>query len=220
MGFHRNLTAEEIVGQVYAVKVMMRLAVRNVVFMGMGEPLDNFDGLIQAIRIMEDQRGLNIAKRRMTVSTVGLVDGIRKLSEFNWPQIKLAISLNAGDDALRSRLMPINSRYPMAELRAVLERFPLARGNALFVEYLLIKGINDRREHARQLAAYLKGLPVKLNLIPLNSTPNFPYLAPSYEDISCFQQALIDEEIFVRLRSTKGADIRAACGQLGGKGRG
>lgn len=215
MGFERNLTAAEIVAQVYMVKIRMGLHVRNVVFMGMGEPLDNFDELIRAIGVLEDQRGMDIAKRRMTVSTVGLVDGIRKLAARNWPQLKLAISLNAPNDALRSRLMPINRRYPLSQIKSALQDFPLGRGNALFMEYVLIKGQNDRPEHARQLSEYLRGLPVKLNLIPYNPRQNSPYPAPSPDDVDRFHQALLAEKIFVRLRSAKGNDIRAACGQLG-----
>ncbi|MDX9788929.1 MAG: 23S rRNA (adenine(2503)-C(2))-methyltransferase RlmN [Desulfobacterales bacterium] len=215
MGFQRNLRADEIVAQVYAVKVLMGLNVRNVVFMGMGEPLDNFDALIRAIRILEDQRGLNIAKRHMTVSTVGLVEGIRKLAAQNWPQLKLAVSLNAPNDDVRNRLMPINHRFPLSQLKSVLQDYPLARGNALFFEYVLIKGQNDQPAHAGQLSAYLKGLPAKLNLILFNPGPNLPYLAPTPEDVARFHCALVAEGVFVRLRSAKGADIRAACGQLG-----
>lgn len=219
MGLRRNLTAGEIVGQVYAAKVLMGLPVRNIVFMGMGEPLDNFDELIRAICVLEDQRGLNIAARRMTVSTVGLVDGIQQLAALNRPQLKLAVSLNAPNDALRSALMPVNHRYPMAVLKSALRNFPLARGNALFIEYVLIKGVNDHRDHARQLSAYLRDLPVKLNLIPYNPAEHAAYRAPSPENVTRFREALVAEGLFVRLRNPKGADIRAACGQLG-KGRG
>lgn len=215
MGWFRNMSAEEIVSQVYSVKVAMGLDVRNVVFMGMGEPLDNLDAVAQAIRVMEDQRGLNIAKRRITVSTVGLPQRVEQLAALNWPQLKLALSLNAPNDALRSDLMPINRRYPLDRLRQALAGYPLARGNALFFEYVLIKGVNDRRENARQLREYIGDLPVKLNLIPYNPRHKSPFQAPSLEDVKRFQQYLIDEEIFVRLRSSKGAGIMAACGQLG-----
>jgi 23S rRNA (adenine2503-C2)-methyltransferase len=193
----------------------MGLDVRNVVFMGMGEPLDNFDQLIRAIRVLEDQRGLNIARRRMTVSTVGLTDGIEKLAALNWPQLRLAVSLNAPNDDLRSRLMPINDHFPLSQLKSVLRSYPLARGNALFIEYVLIRGQNDRPEHARQLADYLNGLPVKLNLIPYNPGSHSPFEAPTPGEVERFREALVAEGIFVRLRSPRGADIRAACGQLG-----
>jgi 23S rRNA (adenine2503-C2)-methyltransferase len=216
MGWRRNLRPEEIVAQVYAVKVHMGVSVRNVVFMGMGEPLDNFDNVMQAIEVMADQRGLDIAKRHITLSTVGLPQGIEQLSTLNWPQLNLAVSVNAPDDFLRSQLMPINRQYPLDELKKALRQYPLARGNAIFIEYVLIKGINDQLRHADELSAFFQGLRIKLNLIPYNPSDQFPYEAPTAEDIQRFQQALIDQRIFVRLRNSKGAGIRAACGQLGG----
>jgi 23S rRNA (adenine2503-C2)-methyltransferase len=216
LGWIRNLNVEEIVGQVYTVKVEMGINIRNVVFMGMGEPLDNFDPVVQAIRVMEDQRGLNIAKSHITISTAGLPHKIKKLTELNWPQLKLALSLNAPNNQLRDGLMPINRTWPMETLKKVLATVPLARGNALFVEYVLIKDVNDHPRYTRQLAEYLEGLTVKLNLIPYNPGQRSPFQAPTQEDIHKFHQALIDQNIFVRLRSPKGAGIRAACGQLGG----
>lgn len=215
MGWVRHLTAEEIVSQVYTIKVVMRIDVRNVVFMGMGEPLDNFDPVIQSVRVMEDQRGLNIAKRRITVSTAGLPHQIQRLARLNWPQLKLALSLNAPNNTLRSELMPINRTYPLDQLKSVLNDYPLARGNAIFMEYVLIKGVNDQRAHARQLRDFIGDLPVKLNLIPYNPRRQSPYEAPNLTGLERFHQALIDEAIFVRLRSSKGAGIMAACGQLG-----
>ncbi len=216
MGLKRNLTAAEIVAQVHAVKVRLGIHVRNVVFMGMGEPLDNLNHVVQAIRIMEDQRGLDIAKRHMTLSTAGLVPGIERLARLDWPQLKLAVSLNAPDDALRDELMPLNRQYPLAALKKSLKNYPLARGNAIFMEYVLIEGVNDHTRHARQLADYFKGLEVKLNLIAYNPRPDSPYAAASDRTLDRFHQALIDQQIFVRVRNSKGAAIRAACGQLGG----
>ena len=215
MGWIRNLSAEEIVSQVYTVKVAMGMDVRNVVFMGMGEPLDNFDPVIQAVRVLEDQRGLNIAKRRITISTVGLPQQIERLARLNWPQLKLAVSLNAPNDALRSELMPVNEKYRLDRLKSALRQYPLVRGNALFMEYVQIKGVNDHRSHAAQLRDFIGDLPVKLNLIPYNPRRQSPFQAPAETDIERFHQALIDEKIFVRLRSSKGAGIMAACGQLG-----
>ncbi len=215
MGWVRNLSAEEIVSQVYTIKIAMGIDVRNVVFMGMGEPLDNFDPVVQAVRVMEDQRGLNIAKRRITVSTVGLPHQIERLAQLNWPQLKLAVSLNAPNDAVRSELMPINRKYPLDQLKSALQHYPLARGNTIFIEYVQIKGVNDKRSHASQLKDFIGDLPVKLNLIPYNPRRHSPYQAPTETDIERFHQALIEEKIFVRLRSSKGAGIRAACGQLG-----
>jgi 23S rRNA (adenine2503-C2)-methyltransferase len=217
LGWIRNLTADEIVAQVYTVKVEMGINVRNVVFMGMGEPLDNFDAVTQAVRVMEDQRGLDIAKRHITVSTAGLPHKIEQLARLNWPQLKLALSLNAPNDTLRTKLMPINRRWPMERLRNALDTYLLGRGNAIFIEYVLIKGVNDHPEHAHQLAGYVKGLPSKLNLIPYNPRQQSPYRAPTAEDIDKFHRALIDQKTFVRLRSSKGTGIGAACGQLGGR---
>jgi 23S rRNA (adenine2503-C2)-methyltransferase len=215
IGLRRNLSAAEIVSQVYLAKVSMALNVRNVVFMGMGEPLDNFDAVAQAIEVISDQRGLNLAKGHITLSTSGLVDGIRRLADMNWPDLKLAISLNAPNDSLRDQLMPINRRYPLSALKAALQSYPLGRANALFFEYVLIKGINDAAPHAEALAAFLDGLPAKVNLIPYNPRPGSAFEAPSAEEVFGFQQKLVAQKIFVRLRASKGAGIMAACGQLG-----
>jgi 23S rRNA (adenine2503-C2)-methyltransferase len=216
MGWRRNLTPAEIVAQVYAVKVQMGVAVRNVVFMGMGEPLDNFDNVVQAVAVLSDQRGLDIARRHITLSTVGLPEGIRRLAALDWPQLKLAVSLNASNDDLRNRLMPINRRFPMDSLKAALHRYPLGKGNAIFMEYVLIRGVNDHPRFATELAAFFKDLDVKLNLIACNPSDGSPFEAPSEEELLRFHQALIDQRIFVRRRSSKGAGIRAACGQLSG----
>jgi 23S rRNA (adenine2503-C2)-methyltransferase len=216
MGWRRNLSAAEMVAQVHAVKVGMGIDVRNVVLMGMGEPLDNFDQVIQAIRVLEDQRGLNITKRRITLSTAGLVAGIEKLAALAWPQLRLAVSLNAPNDALRTALMPINRKNPLARLKSALGKYPLARGNALFVEYVLIKGVNDQPCHAEQLAGFFNGLKIKLNLIPYNPRRRSPFDAPDPAGIDRFLSALIKQKVFVRLRRSKGAAMRAACGQLGG----
>jgi 23S rRNA (adenine2503-C2)-methyltransferase len=218
IGWRRDLTVDEIVAQVYTVKVRMGIDVRNVVFMGMGEPLDNFDTVMQAVRVLEDQRGLDIAKRRMTLSTAGLLPGIRRLAALRWPQLKLAVSLNAPNDQLRSKLMPVNKRYPMSVLKEVLADYPLGRGNALMMEYVLIKGVNDRPEHAVLLADYLRGLTAKLNLIPYNPRRRSSLEAPTDRDVETFRRRLIDQRLFVRLRRSKGSRIRASCGQLGGAG--
>ena len=216
MGLRRNLTAAEIVAQVYTVRVHMGIALRNVVFMGMGEPLDNLDQVAHAIEIMEDQRGLDIAKRHMTLSTVGLADAIAALGGLNWRRLRLAISLNASNDTIRDRLMPINTRYPMQMLKAALRQYPLDKGGTVFVEYVLIRGVNDRMQHARELAHYLADLPVKLNLIAYNPGRHASFQAPTPQGFNRFHRALVDLHLFVRVRSAKGARIRAACGQLGG----
>jgi 23S rRNA (adenine2503-C2)-methyltransferase len=171
--------------------------------------------VVQAIDVISDQRGLDIALRHITLSTVGLPDGIRRLAALGRPQLKLAVSLNASNDALRSRLMPVNRRFPMDSLKAALHHYPLARGNAIFMEYVLIKGVNDHPRFAAELAAFFQDLDVKLNLIACNPGGGSPFEASAEEDLERFHQALIDQRIFVRRRSSKGAGIRAACGQLG-----
>jgi 23S rRNA (adenine2503-C2)-methyltransferase len=215
LGFLRNLSVEEIIGQLYTAKYRLGAHVRNVVFMGMGEPLDNYDHVVKAIRIMEDQRGFDIPKRYVSVSTAGRIDGIRKLAELNWPQLNLAVSLNASNDQIRSKIMPINNIYPMDKLREALVDFPMKKNGAIFIEYVLIKNLNDRREHARQLADYIGNLKVKVNLIPYNPLTHSSFEAPDEKDVSRFLDWLVEEKIFVRKRSTKGRDIAAGCGQLG-----
>ena len=217
MGFIRNLTASEIVGQVFVARHLLGADIRNVVFMGMGEPLDNLDNVVQAVRVLEDQRGLDIARRYITISTVGLVDGIDRLARIEGGPIHLAVSLNAPDDVIRSRLMPINRTHSMAALKDALQRYPLAKKSSIFVEYVLIQGINDQPAHAQALSQYLSPLRVKLNLIPYNPAPGSKWHPPSAKDFQHFRRLLENENIFVRKRQRKGESIMAACGQLGGK---
>ncbi|MCF8066978.1 MAG: 23S rRNA (adenine(2503)-C(2))-methyltransferase RlmN [Desulfobacterales bacterium] len=215
LGLHRNLTVEEIVGQIFNARFHFGENIRNIVFMGMGEPFDNFDNVIQAIRVITDQRGPDIAPRHITISTVGRIDGLQKMAELNWPLIHLAISLNAPNDKIRSRIMPINNSVPMIKLRETLLNYPLAVGTTFFVEYVLIRGINDARAHAAELADYLRPLPVKVNLIPYNPGTCAEFEAPSEDEIIRFRGWLVDEHVFVRMRSAKGQNVMAACGQLG-----
>ena len=217
MGFIRNLTSSEIVEQVFFARHHLGVDIRNVVFMGMGEPLDNLDNVIQAVRVMEDQRGLDIARRYITISTVGLIDGIDRLARIDGGPVNLAVSLNAPDDAIRSRLMPINRTNPMAALKESLRRYPLAKKSSIFVEYVLIQGVNDQPEHVQTLSRYLSPLPVKLNLIPYNPAPGSEWISPSTETVQQFRSWLEAENIFVRRRREKGERIMAACGQLGGR---
>ncbi|PIE67781.1 MAG: 23S rRNA (adenine(2503)-C(2))-methyltransferase RlmN [Deltaproteobacteria bacterium] len=216
MGLIRNLTAAEIVSQVFVARHQIGSKIRNVVFMGMGEPLDNWDNVVQAIRVMSDQRGLDISPRHITLSTAGLTGGINRLAQFDDPSVNLAVSLNAPNDDIRSLIMPINRAMPMASLRQSLMQFPLSRKSAIFIEYVLIKGINDRREHARALARFLAPInAVKVNLIPYNPEPGSEFNPPSAEAYEQFHAWLVAEKVFVRRRSEKGARIMAACGQLG-----
>ena len=217
MGLLRSLTAAEIVGQVFAARHQLGFDIRNVVFMGMGEPLDNLDNVIQAIRVLTDQRGLDIARRYITVSTVGLTSGIDRLARLSGAPLNLAVSLNAPTDDIRSQLMPVNRSFPMAALQSSLLGYPLAKKSALFMEYVLIQGINDRQEHAKALARYLAPMTVKLNLIPYNPAPGCEWQPPSADAYERFRAWLVAENVFVRRRGEKGGRIMAACGQLGGK---
>ncbi|MGA6927515.1 MAG: 23S rRNA (adenine(2503)-C(2))-methyltransferase RlmN [Desulfosarcina sp.] len=216
MGLLRDLTASEIVGQLFTARHQLGYPIRNVVFMGMGEPLDNLDQVIGAIRVMEDQRGLDIARRHITVSTAGLTAGIDRLARIEGQPVNLAISINAPVDDIRDFLMPINRANPLAALRASLKRYPLTRKSTLFFEYVLIEGLNDRQEHALALARYLNPLKAKLNLIPYNPSPGSDFHPPSVETHDRFRTWLVAERVFVRNRHSQGERIMAACGQLGG----
>ena len=215
MGFVRNLEAGEIVGQVLAAKTWLGYEIRNLVFMGMGEPLDNFDNFVKAVKVLEDQRGLNIAKGRMTVSTAGLVDGIYALAAEGLSPLKLAVSLNAPEDDLRSYLMPLNRRHRLRELIRALQAYPLPPKGHILIEYVLIEGVNDSREHADQLADLVRYLPAKVNLIACNPDPRGSFRPPPAKVLEAFRQTLVENGIFVRVRSSKGRGILAACGQLG-----
>jgi 23S rRNA (adenine2503-C2)-methyltransferase len=217
MGLMRNLSVEEIVGQVYQARVLENLDIKTIVFMGMGEPLDNLDNVAQAIRIISDQRGLDIAKRHITISTAGIPSGLQRLGDLNWPDLNLAISLNAPNDRIRSRIMPSNHGFPMGKIREALLAYPMKKRSIFFIEYVLLKGVNDSPDHARQLAEYLKPLKVKVNVIPYNPTSDAPYTRPSDEDVQQFIDGLVAEKVFVRRRRSKGMHVMAACGQLGNR---
>ena len=219
MGFVRQLTAEEIVGQVYTARRRYGRAVRNVVFMGMGEPFDNFDNVIQAVRVMNDQRGLDIALRYITVSTAGRIDGIQKLARLGMPHLKLAVSLNAPDDKLRARLMPLNRAAPLDRLQHALSAYPLKKGDALMVAYVLIPGVNDSDACIAALAGWLEPLCAKINLIPYNPGPDGPYRPPTVDELDRFRQQLIRFGVNVQKRAPRGRDLLAACGQLGSRRR-
>ena len=219
LGFVRQLTAEEIVGQVYNARRRYGRAVRNVVFMGMGEPFDNFANVIQAVRVMNDQRGLDIALRYITVSTAGLIDGIEKLARLEMPHLKLAVSLNAPEDRLRTRLMPLNRKAPLERLQQALMAYPLKKGYALMVAYVLIPGVNDSDACVVRLAEWLAPLSAKINLIPFNPGPDGPYRPPTAAELDGFRQKLIRIGINVQKRAPRGRDLMAACGQLGSRRR-
>lgn len=218
MGFLRNLEASEIAGQVIAVMERLGLAERprNLVFMGMGEPLANYENLIKAVRILTDGLGLNYSGRHITISTSGLAPEICRLGHDL--DVGLAISLHAPDDETRQEIMPINRRYPIQTLISACRSYPIKPRRRITFEYLLLQGINDRMEQARGLARLLRGIPAKINLIPFNESPGLPFKAPSEEDTLAFQKILTGAGYTVIIRKSKGQDIAAACGQLNIKG--
>ena len=220
MGFKSNLTPGEIVGQVVRVRDWLydddsEPALNNLVFMGMGEPLANFDNLLVALEILTDQRGLNFSDRRITVSTSGLVPKIIELGQRT--KANLAVSLHSVDDSVRSKLMPINNKYPVAELLEACRNFPMPKRKRIMFEYILIKDLNDSVSDAENLAEKLRDIPCKINLLPYNETKDLSFQRPSDETIELFQKTLWKAGYTVLVRSSRGADISAACGQLAGK---
>jgi len=215
-GLVRNLTPGEIVGQVlYFARSLKSEGERitNVVFMGMGEPLANYEATWQAIETLTHDEGFNLGARRITISTVGLVPGIRRLAE-EGKQIGLAVSLHAPSDELRDELVPLNRRYPLAQVMAACHHYVGRTGRRISFEYALINGINDSPQQARQLAHLVDGLFCHVNLIPLNPVPESPYRPSSQDRILSFQAELNRSKVSNTLRVERGADIRAGCGQL------
>ena len=215
MGLIRNLTAGEIVGQVrvLATALDMRETRFNIVLMGMGEPLHNYDPTMKALRILNDEHGFEISPRRITLSTVGLLPALERLArEPLMPN--LAISLHAPTDAQRGELVPLNRKYGVAEIIEACKRFPLKKRSRITFEYVLLAGVNDSPHDARRLARLLAGVKSKVNLIPLNAAPGIPFERPTDEAINRFAQILADHHLTVSVRKSRGRDIRAACGQL------
>ena len=216
MGLHRSLTAGEIVGQVLRLRAERGWLSRpvNVVFMGQGEPLDNIDAVIPAIQALQDPAGPGLSWRRITVSTVGIVSAIQRLSEMGDSRPRLAISLNASTDEVRSEIMPINRRWPIEVLLSALRDVDWRKGERVTFEYVMLSGINDGTDHARRLGDLLRGLPAKVNLIPWNSVSMLPYRRPSLKSVERFRVMARATGLDVLVRYSRGADIAAACGQL------
>ena len=215
MGLVRNLTAGEIAGQVRVLAGATGLLDQpfNIVLMGMGEPLHNYEHTMKALRMLHSEHGLAVSPRRVTLSTVGIVPGLERLAhEPLMPN--LAISLHATTDEQRTELVPPNRKYPLAEILEVCRRFPLKRRSRITFEYVMLAGVNDTPEDARRLAKLLHGIKSKVNLIPLNPAPGIPYERPSDERVDRFAQILADRYLTVSVRKSRGRDIRAACGQL------
>jgi len=211
MGFSRNLTADEIVGQLKLMQSVSEQKITNVVFMGMGEPLHNYEATVEAVRRIHDEFALSWQK--ITVSTVGIPDKIRALGKD--AKCKLALSLHAPNDELRSRIVPLNSRYKIQEVLDACKEFPLTKKNPLMIEYVLIAGVNDSIENAKELAVLLKQIPhIVINLIQYNPVAGISFIRPTKETAETFKQTLISAGFKTIIRTTKGLDANAACGML------
>ncbi|MDG4549309.1 MAG: 23S rRNA (adenine(2503)-C(2))-methyltransferase RlmN [Candidatus Contendobacter sp.] len=221
-GFNRNLTVAEIVGQVWQASRLLGerrngdRIITNIVLMGMGEPLLNFEAVVKAMDLMQDDLGFGISKRRVTLSTAGVVPAIHRLREA--AEVSLAVSLHAPDDALRDELVPLNRKYPIAELLAACRHYIADKPHRRITwEYVLLDGVNDTEAHARALAALIQDIPSKVNLIPFNPFPHTRYRRSSPETIARFQAILMAHGLTAVTRKTRGDDIAAACGQLAGQ---
>ena len=224
-GFVRNLRPAEIVGQVLAVMTHMvasgikratpRELLNNLVFMGMGEPLANYDNLLAALKILMADHGLGFSERRITVSTCGIVPRMDDLGRDI--RVNLAVSLHAADDAVRSRLMPVNKIHGLESLLGACRRYPLGKKKVILFEYIMLKGINDSLDDAHLLAERLQGIPSRINLLPYNGCGQSEYACPGEMEILAFQKVLRGAGFNTFIRQSRGADISAACGQLAGK---
>ena len=221
-GFNRNLSAAEIIGQLWWANKAMGVTpknervISNVVMMGMGEPLANFDNVVTALSIMLDDHGYGLSRRRVTVSTSGMVPQMDRLKEVM--PVALAVSLHASNDAVRDEIVPLNKKYPLKELMAACQRY-LVKAPRDFVtfEYVMLDGVNDKPQHARELLSLVKDVPCKFNLIPFNPFPNSGYNRSSNQNIRVFREILQEAGLVVTVRKTRGDDIDAACGQLAGQ---
>jgi 23S rRNA (adenine2503-C2)-methyltransferase len=212
--FARNLTTAEIMGQILGMEADSGTRFNNVVVMGMGEPMDNYESTEKAMRILNDPQGLNLGRRRITVSTSGLLSNLKRFIKDDWP-VSLAVSLHSADPEIRSKLMPINRSNPLEDLRKIMREFTIARRLPVTLEYILLKNVNDRPEDADKLLAFCQNLHCKVNLIRYNPVPTLPFDAPSEERVQAFREYLKNRGLKVFLRERKGVDIAAACGQLG-----
>ena len=215
-GWKRHLGADEIVAQVIAGRSRLDASerLRGVVFMGMGEPLHNYDATVRAIRLLSHPDGVGLSTRRITISTSGLIPEIAKLGAEFGGHIGLAVSLHAADEDTRSRLMPINTKYPLGALIAALRAYPLPRRRRITIEYTLIAGRNDGASDAAKLARLLRAIPVKVNLIPMNQIMGSDLRPPSMSVVLAFQRILCDAGYSCFIRRRRGEDVDAACGQL------
>lgn len=212
----RNLEAHEMVGQILVIESLIKERISSVVIMGIGEPLDNYENVIRFIKIINDAKGIQIGARHITLSTCGLIPKIKELSELDI-QINLAISLHAPNDHLRSEIMPINKAYPLQELMETIKEYIKKTNRRVTMEYILLKGVNDQKKHAKELANLLRGMNVYVNLIPYNETNHIEFQKSDKETIDAFYRELQKEKIQVTVRREFGSSISAACGQLRSK---
>ncbi len=221
-GFNRNLSTAEIIGQVWRANQALKCIPRqdrkisNIVMMGMGEPLLNFNNVVTALNLMLDDNAYGLSKRRVTVSTSGVVPALDRLKEVS--DVALALSLHAPNDELRNEIVPINKKYPLVELLAACKRYIAGETKRkVTVEYVMLNEVNDSKAQAKQLVKLLSTLPCKVNLIPFNPFPNTDYIGSTTERIEIFREVLVKAGIITTIRKTRGDDIAAACGQLAGQ---
>jgi len=212
-GFTRNLTISEILDQVLFVRKKMKSNPNNIVFMGIGEPLDNYDNIVKAICILNSKDAFNVGARKITISTCGIIPAIKRLQERDW-QIELSVSLHAPENKLRSYLMPVNNIYPLPDLIEVCRNYAEKTNRQVTFEYILIKGVNDSLNYANELVKLIGGFNSKVNLIAFNPAPDSLLQAPTASQVKYFKNRLIAKGIPTTIRKSKGDDISAACGQL------
>ncbi len=219
MGFTRNLAVSEIVGQILGAREFVGPdeKLTNLVFMGMGEPLLNRENVVKSLGLITDPDLLALAKKHISLSTVGIVPELAALAR--GPEVGLTISLSAPTDELRNEIMPVNKKYPLGELKRALMDWPLRRGRRITIAYVLLKGVNDSLGEAAELSRFVRGLPVKFNLIPFNPWPNAPFEAPTCENVEKFKNFLAAKGHTVIVRWSKGGKLSAACGQLAATSR-
>ncbi|MFH2010623.1 MAG: 23S rRNA (adenine(2503)-C(2))-methyltransferase RlmN [bacterium] len=221
LGLHRSLTAGEIVDQLYRIRTRMRAQqddrrISNIVYMGMGEPLANLSNTQRSLEMLMHPLGANLSSRRITISTAGVIPGLRRLAA--WPhQVNLAVSLNATTQEIRAKIMPVAEKFPLDELMAELRSFPLEKRRRITFEYVLIEDLNDSDEDARRLPRLVAGIPCKFNIIPFNPVDGCEFRPPAPERLELFCEPIRRAGYTVLTRHSRGADISAACGQLAGR---
>ena len=213
MGLVRHLTGGEIAGQVRTLSQALQLSEFNIVLMGMGEPLHNYDATMKALRIINDEHGLGVGPKRVTLSTVGLVPMLDRLAQEELMP-NLAVSLHATTEEQRAAIVPPTKKYSLHDIIEACRRFPLSKRSRITFEYVLLEGVNDSLDDARRLAKLLTGIKAKVNLIPLNAAPGIPFNRPSDRRVDDFARTLAERGVTVSVRKSRGRDIRAACGQL------